>query len=348
MSSEALAWAFKQDVKPSGAKFTLVALCECANYKTGRITPSIAHLVEITGQNRKSIIAHLAQLEAQGFIRDTGERTGLTKQIKVYQAEVTAGRVGKKECHYVYRLTNPLTGEFYIGVRSFLGEPENDSYKGSGRWPSGAAFHGIELHKEIVAVFDTRHEAETAEANAIGAAIGLPLCRNISEESHKRDTIPKTAPLNSPVSGRKQSQKRDTEPSLEPSLSTEPKGSSESKARATCKHPFPCPEGVDPIDWEALKANRKAKRAALTEGAHRQIINKLENWARAGWPPGPIVATAAERGWTSVFETDEMKVTHGKANRRVDYVDRNQRSSLARAIDEGLDWLGGGAQAGIP
>lgn len=88
MSSEALSWAFKQKVKPSGAKFTLIALCECANYKTGRITPSIAHLEEITGQNRKSIIAHIAQLEAQGFITDTGERTGRTMQIKVYAASL--------------------------------------------------------------------------------------------------------------------------------------------------------------------------------------------------------------------------------------------------------------------
>lgn len=88
MSSEALAWAMKQFVRPSGVKFTLVALCECANYKTGRITPSIAHLVEITGQNRKTIIAHIAQLEAQGYIADTGERTGQTKQIKVYSAAI--------------------------------------------------------------------------------------------------------------------------------------------------------------------------------------------------------------------------------------------------------------------
>lgn len=70
---------------------------------------------------------------------------------------------------------------------------------------------------------------------------------------------------------------------------------------------FPCPEGVDPTDWLGLKANRKAKRAALTVGAHRQIIRKLEGWARDGWPPGPIVAAAVERGWTTVFETDEMK-----------------------------------------
>jgi hypothetical protein len=85
MSSEALAWAFKQDCKSSSVKFTLVALCECANYRTGRITPSIDHLCEITGQNRKTIISNITELERQGLLADTGERVGRTRQIKVYQ-----------------------------------------------------------------------------------------------------------------------------------------------------------------------------------------------------------------------------------------------------------------------
>jgi len=110
---------------------------------------------------------------------------------------------------------------------------------------------------------------------------------------------------------------------------------------------FPCPDGVDPIDWEGLKANRKAKRAALTEGAYRQITAKLERWHREGWPPGPVVAYAAERGWTTVFETDEMKVTaNGNGNRKVNGKSIDRRSSLARAIDEGLDWIDG-PQAGV-
>ena len=251
MSSEALAWAFKQPVKSSGAKFTLIALCECANYKTGRITPSIAHIVEMTGLNRKSIIAHIQQLEAEGYIADTGERCGATKQIKVYSANL--GTVPK------------------------------------------------------------------------------------AEQSQKR---------NSSVSGVKQSQKRDTEPSLEPSHSTEPKGSSECKAR----DPFPCPPNVDPIDWNGVKANRKAKRAALSEGAHRQITRKLDGWERDGWPPGPIVAFAAERGWTTVFETDEMKAgKNERSNQNIRPIGtscnrQDRRSSLAIAIDEGLDWLGPQAQ----
>ena len=85
MSSEALAWAFKVNLKPSALKFTLVALCECANYRTGHIHPSIAHLEEITGQDRKTIIANIAKLEQLGLLADTGERAGRTGQIKVYQ-----------------------------------------------------------------------------------------------------------------------------------------------------------------------------------------------------------------------------------------------------------------------
>src|SRR3546814_434938 len=126
-------------------------------------------------------------------------------------------------------------------------------------------------------------------------------------------------------------QAQDTEQRTE-EIYSEPKGSSCGvSARERKPDPFPCPDGVDPIDWDGLKSNRKAKRASLSEGAHRQIVNKLDRWNRDGWPPGPIVACAAERGWTTVFETDEMK---GPANGKSR---ENQRSTgptdpMVRAI----------------
>ena len=95
MSSEALAWAFKSDVKPSSVKFTLVALCECANYQTGKIFPSIKHLCQITGQDRKTVISNIGKLVTEGWISETGERVGRTGQIKVYQANI--GTVPKTE-----------------------------------------------------------------------------------------------------------------------------------------------------------------------------------------------------------------------------------------------------------
>lgn len=122
------------------------------------------------------------------------------------------------------------------------------------------------------------------------------------------ETVPETErsqKRNSSTFSAEQSQKRNPEPVREqPPTKATP--STEKRAPAK-RDEFPCPEGVDPVDWQGLIANRKAKRAGLSEAAHRQITNKLQTWASAGWPPGPIVAHAAERGWTSVFETDEMK-----------------------------------------
>lgn len=95
MSSEALAWAFKMPIKPSSVKFTLVALCECANYQTGRIFPSIEHICQITGQDRKTVISNISKLIELGYIIETGERVGSTGQIKVYQANI--GTIPKTE-----------------------------------------------------------------------------------------------------------------------------------------------------------------------------------------------------------------------------------------------------------
>src|SRR3546814_8077819 len=77
-------------------------------------------------------------------------------------------------------------------------------------------------------------------------------------------------------------QAQDTEQRTE-EIYSEPKGSSCGvSARERKPDPFPCPDGVDPIDWDGLKSNRKAKRASLSEGAHRQIVNKLDRWHRDG------------------------------------------------------------------
>ncbi len=121
--------------------------------------------------------------------------------------------------------------------------------------------------------------------------------------------------------------------------------------RARKADAFPCPPGVDPIDWDALKANRKAKRAALSEGAHRALVRKLDGWAQAGWPPGPIVAASAERGWTTVFETDEMKETnHGRsqANRTGNPHANAQRDGFSRTLDTVIHDSRNGAAARSP
>lgn len=84
VSVACISWALKQETGRSTAKFVLVALANYAN-ENGCCYPSIAALEKDTEQDRKTIMNNIAHLKAIGLLRDTGNRTGITRQIPVYQ-----------------------------------------------------------------------------------------------------------------------------------------------------------------------------------------------------------------------------------------------------------------------
>ena len=84
MSIEYLNAAFKADVKPSSFKFVLVSLSDFAN-ENGEAYPSVQTMVNKTAMNKKTVLKYYGELLERGFIRDTGERKGSTKQVIVYQ-----------------------------------------------------------------------------------------------------------------------------------------------------------------------------------------------------------------------------------------------------------------------
>lgn len=84
MSVEAISWAFQQSVPHSSAKFVLVAMANHADQDM-RCWPSSVHLCSQTAQDRKTVQANLQRLRDWGYIVDTGERRGATKQVPVYQ-----------------------------------------------------------------------------------------------------------------------------------------------------------------------------------------------------------------------------------------------------------------------
>lgn len=84
MSVEAITWALGQNVGHSSAKFVLVALANCANPEW-ECWPSIAHLCDLTNQNRKTVMANLQKLCALGAIETTGETVGRTGRVQVYR-----------------------------------------------------------------------------------------------------------------------------------------------------------------------------------------------------------------------------------------------------------------------
>lgn len=88
MNIAASRWAWKQFPARPADKLVLLALAYHAEVKTYRAWPSIAALVADTLINRKQVIPALDRLESAGFIQDTGDRMGRTRQVKVYQLMV--------------------------------------------------------------------------------------------------------------------------------------------------------------------------------------------------------------------------------------------------------------------
>lgn len=87
MSFAALTWAATQDTGNMAAKMALLALANWAD-GDGRAFPSTAALASFGSMDVKTAIAAVARLEALGFISDTGERRGRTRQIKVYALHI--------------------------------------------------------------------------------------------------------------------------------------------------------------------------------------------------------------------------------------------------------------------
>ena len=78
--------------------------------------------------------------------------------------------------HYVYELRHPITNEFYIGVRSCIGDSNTDDYMGSmATWDIDKSI----LIKTIIDdTFKTRKQANIKEVELLKEHIDNPLNRN--------------------------------------------------------------------------------------------------------------------------------------------------------------------------
>jgi DNA-binding transcriptional MocR family regulator len=87
VSIPAIAYAWTAPIRPSPAKFVFIALCNWVQ-SDGSAWSSVDTLAEMTSQNRKTVVNSLRNLEAQGWIKDTGRRVGATSRIVVYELRV--------------------------------------------------------------------------------------------------------------------------------------------------------------------------------------------------------------------------------------------------------------------
>jgi len=84
VSVEAISWAFQQPIKHSTAKFVLVAMASHADADM-MCWPSTAHVCQLTGQDRKTVLENMKRLRDWGYIEDTGKRKGGTGSVPVYR-----------------------------------------------------------------------------------------------------------------------------------------------------------------------------------------------------------------------------------------------------------------------
>ncbi len=162
------------------------------------------------------------------------------------------------------------------------------------------------------------------------------------------ETVPKaeqSQKRNSSELSREQSQKRDADTVR--NLGSEAKASSP-KPRAK-KSGFPPPLGVADQIWCDFLASPKRRKAGMSDTAYAGIVNNLEQLAEHGFPPGPMIALAVERGWTTV----KLEwVQNDESYRRTNGVGRNQSSDglspTTRAALAVFGTTGPGEQRAIP
>lgn len=65
------------------------------------------------------------------------------------------------------------------------------------------------------------------------------------------------------------------------------------------------PAWIEQETWQAFEESRRRIRIPLTDFARKRILNKLEMYYRQGYVANEILAEAAERGWRSVFLTND-------------------------------------------
>lgn len=94
MSRAATDWAWSLEIKAS-QKLLMLSLADRAD-ELHCCYPSIQRLVKDTGMDRKTIGKWINQMIEDGFISDTGERKGKTKQVRVLRLNIEVKEAQKR------------------------------------------------------------------------------------------------------------------------------------------------------------------------------------------------------------------------------------------------------------
>lgn len=149
----------------------------------------------------------------------------------------------------------------------------------------------------------TRLRRETMISSSDETGVNVITICNYSEYQAERDSGETQGETPHETDAR---QTRDTE--QEDKELKKEEDTSGAKAPSVSRAPrflFACPLGVDPAHWRDFLANRKKRRLTNSETAYRGILDDLEKFTDAEWPPGRLVELAARRGWGSIVNPRE-------------------------------------------
>lgn len=113
---------------------------------------------------------------------------------------------------------------------------------------------------------------------------------------------------------------------------------------------MPPPPGVTEDQWAGLVAHRVALRKPLTDRAYELLCGRLAKVTRPEWPPGRIVDTIVERGWSNFEEQWLIRITEqGQGNATGNHKDRSRRGGRAPGTfrDPLLAYYAGGGDPGL-
>lgn len=151
MSLDATKWAWEvqfSDRKGGSLKplkrLVLLSLADRAG-EEHTCYPSVKRLEDDTNLDRKTVMKIIAELIEDGLIADTGERTGKTKQVKIYKLIGVLGRENKRVATtgYLLQESTDLKGTNVGTVPLFRGNSTNNPIKQYQRWDTESTKESI-------------------------------------------------------------------------------------------------------------------------------------------------------------------------------------------------------------
>lgn len=313
MSIKLMNAAWEADL-PATEKLVLLSMADQSG-SDGVCWPAVKSIARRCGRDERSVRRTLSKLVEAGHLSRI-ERPGTSNLWHVHPQ----GAISDGLHRYIYRVED-AEGNFYIGKRCSPWEPESDKYMGSGSWVHECAQKRVPLRKAILSLHPTDDELAEAEARAIAAYRGDPLCQNRRSErgagqndiGFKCHTSPDTSTKGGmtprPAKPSKNHQRTPTVKEREP-------------AKRWVKRPDDVSEAV----WGAFRQHRKS---AFTEIALQGFRREA---AKAGWTLEAAITEAVERGWQGFKANWVKEKTNGSGYKG----SGDPRDGLTRTIDSKL------------